>query len=161
MWHPHLFAEREKITPNTKENTMNNMLQLFIGAWLRPWQTMGLVREQPQDSTIKPTVIYIALVGLLSGVIAAAMGYVFPDVRLAASGLPKWSVLSSIALLPLFYLIGSFISAGVVWGVVVGFVRGTANEYKTIYRLMAIPVAFYPVSTLLPGRSPCGESCRH
>jgi hypothetical protein len=128
---------------------MNNMLQLFIGAWLHPWQTMGMVREQPQNSSIKPTVVYIAVVGLISGIIAAVMGYVFPDARLAASGLPKWSVLSSIVLLPLFYLIGSFISSGIVWGVVTGFVNGTAEQFKTIYRLMAVPVAFYPVSTLL------------
>ncbi len=128
---------------------MNNMLQLFIGAWLHPWKTMGLVQEQPQDSSIKPTMAYITLVGLLSGVIAAIMGFVFPDAHLAASGLPAWSVASSIVLLPIFYFIGSFISTGIIWGIVVGFIRGTEAEYKTIYRLMAVPVAFYPVSTLL------------
>lgn len=128
---------------------MNNMLQLFIGAWVRPWDTMRMVREQPQDTSIKPTIAYIVVIGLLSGVIAAVMGFAVPDARLAASGLPQWSVLSSIIILPIFYLIGSFISAGVIWGVVTGFIRGTLPEYKTVYRLMAVPVAFYPISTLL------------
>jgi hypothetical protein len=128
---------------------MNNMLQLFIGAWFRPWDTMRVVKEQPQETSIQPTVIYIVLIGLLSGIIAAVMGFVFPDARLAASGLPKWSVASSVLLLPLFYFVGSFLSAGIVWGIVVGFVRGNGSEYKTIYRLMAVPVAFYPISTLL------------
>lgn len=126
---------------------MNNMLQLFIGAWTHPWKTMEMVREQPQESAIAPAVLYVTFVGVISGLITAVMGYAYPDAQFAASGVSRSFALWSLLLLPLFYIVGSFISSTIVWGIVVGFVRGTIGEYKTIYRLLVIPVAFYPVST--------------
>lgn len=133
---------------------MNNMLQLFIGAWMHPWRTMGMVKEQPQDTSIKPAIVYVVVVGLISGLITGLMGYAYPDPRLLAGGVTRSFALWSILLLPLFYAIGSFISATIVWGIVVGFVRGSMAEYKTIYRLLIVPVAFYPVSTLLAAVPP-------
>jgi hypothetical protein len=51
--------------------------------------------------------------------------------------------------LPNVSFIGSFVGAFIIWGLIDGFLRGTASQYKISYRLLAFLAAFSPVSALL------------
>src|SRR5688572_22837998 len=127
---------------------MNNMLQLFVGAWLHPWTTMRMLKEQPRETSIKPFIVYVVVLGFLAGIVTGMSDYFFPNAAFVASGAPRWFAWLSVPGLPILYLVGSLLSSALVWGVVGGFLRGTLAEYKTVYRIMSVPAAYYLVATL-------------
>jgi hypothetical protein len=123
-----------------------NIVEKFIAAWTRPWAAMLGVKEEGQNASITPAMVFVIVMGVLSGVISAVAGMINPS---AAAGAGKGVIWLSALVVPLVSFIGSFIGAFIIWGLVDGFLRGTTSQYKTAYRILAVLAAFSPVSALL------------
>ncbi|MFN0118380.1 MAG: Yip1 family protein [Elusimicrobiota bacterium] len=125
---------------------MGNIIGKFISAWLKPKAAMEEVKQQGADTSIKPAIIFVLVMGLISGLISAIMGTIFPNPLVAASKATTWL---AVVIVPLVSVLGSFVGAFIIWGLVDGFLKGTASQYKTSYRLLAVLAAFSPLSALL------------
>lgn len=126
---------------------MNSLVSKFMVVWLHPWQAMNQVKEEGEQSSIVPAMIFVLTMGVLSGIITAIFGLVLPSA--AIPGASKATSLLAVIVVPLVSFIGSFIGAFIIWGIVDGILKGTTAEYKTAYRLLALLAAFSPVSALL------------
>jgi hypothetical protein len=126
---------------------MNSIVAKFIGTWLHPWQSMDMLKLEGEDASIKPAMIYIVVLGLISGLITSLYGVFLPSA--AIPGTSKAAAWLALALVPAVSFIGSFIGAFIIWGLVDGWLKGTQAQYKTAYRLLAVLAAFSPVSALL------------
>ena len=126
---------------------MNSIVAKFIGTWLHPWQSMGVLKLEGEDASIKPSMIYIVIMGLISGLITSLYGNFLPSA--AVPGTSKAAAWLALPLVPVVSFIGSFIGAFIIWGLIDGWLKGTCSQYKTSYRLLAILAAFSPISALL------------
>jgi len=126
---------------------MKSILGRFMSMWLHPWATMQGIKEEGEEAGIKFSMIFIVAMGLLSGLLTAVMGTVFPQPGFQGGAMALW--IAAIAV-PILSFIFSFIGAFILWGpFAFGFLKGTLNQYKTCYRLLATLTAFGPVSSLL------------
>lgn len=128
---------------------MNNMIATFLNVLMRPWPTLAGLKAQGAQVTLKPAMLFIVVMGLLSGVISALWGVALPPAPVAAGQLGRWSALLAIPLVPVLTFVLSFIGTFVLWGLVEGFLRGSMVGYKTMYRIFALLAAFSPVSALV------------
>ncbi len=126
---------------------MNSIVAKFIGAWLHPWQSMEYLKVEGEDASIKPAMIYIVVMALLSGLITSLYGVFLPSA--AVPGTSKAAAWLALVLIPVVAFIGSFIGAFIIWGLIDGWLKGTTPQYKTAYRLLAVLAAFSPISALV------------
>lgn len=125
-----------------------NIVGKFISAWTRPFGAMNDVKMEGESASITPSIIFVVVMGLLNGLITAIIGTIKPSAAVAV-GASKAMVWSAVLIMPAVALIGSFIAAFIIWGLIDGVLRGTMPQYKTAYRLLAILAAFSPVTALL------------
>lgn len=126
---------------------MNSLISKFVTVWLHPWDAMGQVRQEGEEAGIGSSMVFIVIMGLISGIITAAVGMVLPPATLGGGS--KAAVWLAVVVVPLVSFIGSFIGAFIIWGLVDGVLKGSSSQYKTAYRLLAVLAAFSPVSALL------------
>jgi hypothetical protein len=126
---------------------MNNLVGKFVSMWTRPADAMRSVKEEGDLVSLAPSMIFIVVMALISGVITAIWGMIVPPPGL--SGGPSGAVWMAALFVPLASFIGSFIGAFIIWGLVDGLLNGTAAQYKLSYRMLALLAAFSPVSALL------------
>lgn len=126
---------------------MNNLIGKFVSMWTNPWGSMQSVKSEGEEVGIGPSIVFILVMGVISGLITAIWGMVQPPAALG--GGPRGMVWMAILFVPLASFIGSFIGALIIWGLVDGLLKGTAGQYKVSYRMLALLAAFSPVSALL------------
>src|SRR5581483_380873 len=126
---------------------MNSIVAKFIGTWFHPWQAMGMLKTEGEDASITPAMVYIVVLGIISGLITSLYGVFLPSA--AIPGTSKAAAWLALALVPAVSFVGSFIGAFIIWGLIDGWLKGTSAQYKTSYRLLAVLAAFSPVSALL------------
>ncbi|MCG3204480.1 MAG: hypothetical protein KCHDKBKB_01195 [Elusimicrobia bacterium] len=126
---------------------MNSIISKFVAVWLHPWQTMESVKQEGENASIGSSMIFVVVMGLLSGIITSVFGMFLPNPALA--GASKAAAWLAAPMVPLVLFISSFISAFFIWALVDGILRGTVPQYKTSYRLWALVSAFSPASSLL------------
>jgi|GEM_PF-4242759 len=125
---------------------MASLLGKFIGMWVRPMDTMASLKAE--DNSIKSSMVFIVVMGILSGIITAVMGMIFPPQNVGET-IPRGAVWLAVVLIPLLSFIGSFIGAFILQTIVVGMLMGTVSHYALAYRLLALLSAYQPVSSLL------------
>jgi hypothetical protein len=126
---------------------MNSLISKFMATWLHPWDAMQSVKQEGETASIVPSMVFIVVIGLLSGVITSILGMFLPAA--AVPGASKAAVWLAVIVVPVVSFIGSFIGAFIIWALVDGVLKGTTPQYKTAYRLLALLAAFSPVSALL------------
>ncbi len=126
---------------------MNSIVSRFMSVWLHPMDAMSGVKQEGDDAGIAPSMIFVVVMGIISGVITSLMGTFISSA--AVPGASKATVWLAALVVPIVSFLGSFIGAFIIWGLVDGVLKGTASEYKTAYRLLALLAAFSPVSALL------------
>ena len=85
--------------------------------------------------------IFIAVMAVVTGVLAAVLSFFFSAVGLRAFGL------GAIIFIPIGALIGAFIGAGILF--VIWKLMGSEQDYEASFRCLAATMAIYPVTTLL------------
>lgn len=85
--------------------------------------------------------VFVAVMGAVSGLIVAILSLISSPVGMFAYGF------LAIIILPIGAIIGSFISAGVLF--VIWKLMGSEHSYETAYRCFAGSMAVYPITTLL------------
>lgn len=134
---------------------MGNILGMFFGAWLRPWQTMEGIRGEGYSegsgisnfvANTKKYMAFVIVMGLLSGLITALVGTFIPPAGAAAGGAFVWL---AVVVVPLVSFIGSFLGALIIWALVDGLLSGKASGYAMSYKLIAVLAAFSPISAIL------------
>jgi len=128
---------------------MNNLMGKFVSIWLHPWQTLQGLKQENQDASIKPSMIFLVIMFLVSGIAAAIWGFIVPPEPVISGEIPKWSVFLAIPVFPIFFFLVSFVGTFFLWVLDSGFLKGSSSDYKTLYRLMALMSAFAPVNALL------------
>jgi Yip1 domain len=128
---------------------MNSIVGKFLSAWLHPWDTMANVREEGEAASIKSSMIFIVVMGLLAGLVSAIVGTVTPQQAVNGQLIPKAMMWLAVVIVPLASLLGSFLGTLILWAIVFGLLKGSLGQYKTTYRLLAVLAAFSPVSAIL------------
>lgn len=128
---------------------MNSLVGKFMSAWLHPAQSMEAVKSEGESASIKSSVIFVVVMALIAGLITTVIGLVSPAPVVNGQAVPKYMMALAIVLVPLASLIGSFVAAFILWILIAGLLKGTGDQYKTTYRMLAVLAAFSPVSTLL------------
>jgi len=126
---------------------MNSLVSKFMAVWLHPCQAMTAVKDEGEDAGIVSSMIFVVLMGLLSGIITSVLAMVVPAA--AVPGTSKAMAWLAVLVVPVVSFLGSFIGAFIIWGLVDGVLKGSSPQYKTAYRLLALLAAFSPVSALL------------
>jgi hypothetical protein len=126
---------------------MNSIVAKFIGTLLHPWQSMDALKLEGEDASLTPSMIFILVMAVISGLITSIYGTVLPSA--AIPGTSKAAVWLAVVLVPVVAFIGSFIGAFIIWGLIDGWLKGTASQYKTSYRILALLATFSPISALL------------
>ncbi len=127
---------------------MNSIISRFVAMWARPFGVMNDVKMEGEDASIKPYIVFIVVMGLVSGLISAIEGMFVPGAAAAAGG-SKATVWLAVLVMPLVSFVGSFIAAFLIWWLTDGVLQGTKSQYKTAYRILAVLAAFTPIATLL------------
>ena len=77
---------------------MGNLVGMFLGAWFRPWATMEAIRaegytESPGGgglggllNNIKKYMMFVIVMGLISGIVTAVVGMFLPIIQLSTGG---------------------------------------------------------------------------
>jgi hypothetical protein len=128
---------------------MGNIVNKMLGVLLHPWESMGVVKSEGDGVGLKPSILFIVIVGVVSGVISSIWGFILPPPPVAAGEVSRWSILLAIPLVPLISFLLSFVGAFILWGLVLGFLKGSSADYRTMYRLFALLSAFSPLNALL------------
>ena len=128
---------------------MGNLISRFVSVLVNPWGAMRAVKAEGDTASIKPYVLYVAVIGLLSGVISAVMGSIIQPEMVRIGQMPAWTVWIAVAQVPIVLVISSFLNALIVWGIINGLLQGTGAQYKTTFRVLALPVTFSPLAALL------------
>lgn len=128
---------------------MGNILGTFLGVLLSPIAQLRRLKEEGESVGIKSSVIFVLVMGVISGLLTAIIGMFVEPAAIASGQIPKASLWLAVVLVPLFSLLGCFISAFFFWGITDGLFKGSMDQYKTTVRLLALPSAYYPISALL------------
>lgn len=128
---------------------MGNIIGKFINVWIHPVASMAAVKEEGEDASIKPALLFIAVLSVLTGIITAIIAMISPPPVVAAGQAPKWLAWANIVLYPLFTIVGSFVFAFLLWILVFGIRAGTMAQYKLSFRMLALLAAFWPIAALL------------
>lgn len=126
-----------------------NIIGKFVGMWTSPWKSIETLKSEGLDASIKPSLTFVVIMGLLAGIVTAIIGAFSPAPIVAGEIMPKWLVWLSIVIVPIASLIGSFLGAFLVWALVTGLLFGNATQYKSIYRILAALSAFSPVTAAI------------
>lgn len=126
---------------------MMSMVNRFISVWVRPFDALREIKENGAASGFWSTVVYVLILGVISGLISATMGIVFwtPN-PYGYTKAQMW--LAAFSGITISTLLTSFIVAGAIWGLVFGFLNSQWPQYKLSYLLFAAFVAFSPASAL-------------
>jgi len=134
---------------------MGNLVGMFLGAWFKPWATMEAIRAEGYAETpggggisgllanIKKYMLFVIVMGLISGIITAVVGMVLPPAGGAGNRAYVWL---AVAVVPIVSFIGSFLGALIIWALVDGLLSGKMSEYGLSYKLIAVLAAFSPIS---------------
>jgi hypothetical protein len=134
---------------------MGNLVGMFLGAWFRPWATMEAIRAEGYTETpgsgglsglfsnIRKYMMFVIVMGLVSGIITAAVGMVVPPAGAAGTRAYVWL---AVLVVPLVSFIGSFLGALIIWALVDGLLSGKMAGYGLSYKLIAVLAAFSPIS---------------
>ncbi len=135
---------------------MGNLVGMFFGAWFRPWATMEGIKNEGYSeggtgvsnffANIKQYMMFVIVMGLVSGVITALVGTFLPPA--GASG-NKAFVWLAVAVVPTVSFLGSFLGALIIWALVDGLLAGKVSGYGLSYKLIAVLAAFSPISAAL------------
>ncbi len=128
---------------------MNSFIGTFVSVLLHPCKSMEGIKVQGQEVSLKSAMIFVAIMGLVSGIISTIWGFIIPPPQVASGAVSKMSLLLAIPLVPLVSFLLSFVGAFILWGLVHGLLKGTSSEYKTTYRIFALLAAFSPLNSLL------------
>lgn len=103
---------------------------------------VAFYQTMPKTGGFANPVIFVAVMAFASGVIAAILSL------LGVGQLGGMAMgLSSIILMPIFAVIGSFIGAAILF--VIWKLMGSPESYETAYRCLAFGTAIYPIITIL------------
>ncbi len=134
---------------------MGNLVGMFLGAWFRPWATMDAIRAEGYTETpggggiagllsnIRKYMMFVIVMGLISGIVTAAVGMFVPPAGAAGTRAYVWL---AVLIVPLVSFIGSFLGALIIWALVDGLLSGKMSGYGLSYKLIAVLAAFSPIS---------------
>src|SRR5690349_14482200 len=128
---------------------MNSLISKFMAVWLHPWQAMENVKTQGYQenvgffANIKPSMLFVFVMGLVSGIISAIGITLHPPVGPQPT---KAMIALTVLLIP---IISSFIASFFFWLVVNGILKGRVSEYGLTYHVVALITAFSPLAALL------------
>jgi hypothetical protein len=120
---------------------MQNYVSIMKNVLFAPKSYFPSFKYGAGQQSVGKSVGIITVMSLVGGAIAAILGLIFP----APIG-SRWVALGAIVFYPVAGILGSFISAGIVWLIVRAL--GVKPTYKTVFSLMAVLAAFMPVSAL-------------
>src|SRR5262245_58708321 len=109
---------------------MNSLVNKFVTVLIHPWQAMEEVKTEGEASNIKSAMIFVLVMGLISGIITTVWGLIIPPPQVAGGGVSKWSILIATPLVPIVSFLLSFVGAFILWGFVHGLLKGSMMEYK-------------------------------
>jgi len=136
---------------------MGNIVGLFLGAWFKPWATMEAIKSEGYSETTgtgvanfvancKKYMLFVIVMGLVSGVITALVGTFLPPAGAAGNKAFVWL---AVLVVPLVSFLGSFLGALIIWALVDGLLSGKGSGYGLSYKLIAVLAAFSPISAAL------------
>ena len=120
---------------------MQSYMSIVKGVLLSPKGYFASFKNEAGQQSFGKSVAFIAVMSLIGGTIAAILGVIFP----APVG-SRWVALGAIIFYPVAGVIGSFISAGVVW--LIARALGAKPTYQAVFSLMAVLAAFMPISAI-------------
>ncbi len=127
---------------------MTSLVGTFMSAWVRPWSALNEIKQQNASPTLKPYMMFVVVMGIVNGIIAAIVTSMQPAAALAP--IPKvWAIVAVLVLVPVLAFVFSFIGAFFLWMFVDGAVTGTAENYRAMYRISALVSAFSPVTAIV------------
>lgn len=116
---------------------INDIINKVVALFTKP---AAFFKEMPKTGGYVEPLIFVAIMGLLAGVVAAILSIV---------GLQPGGVgvgISLIILMPVFMVIGSFIGAGILF--LIWKLMGSNENYETAYRCIAYISVFSPISVI-------------
>jgi len=120
---------------------MERYVAIFKGVLFTPKSFYQSFKKEANQQSIGQSIGFIVIISLVGGILSAVIGIAFPNPRVS-----RWIALFAIIFLPIASIIGSFISAGVVW--VICRILGSKPSYAVVFALMAALAAFMPLSVL-------------
>src|ERR1044071_4264925 len=136
---------------------MNSLINKFVSVLIHPWASMETVKSEGEAASLKSSMIFVIVMGLVSGVLTSIWGFVVPPSQVSSGEVTKLSLLLAIPLVPIVSFLLSFVGTFILWGLVHGLLKGTLGEYKTIYRIFALLAAFSPINSILAPIPKVGE----
>ncbi len=128
---------------------MNSFIGTFISVLFQPSRSMEGIKAQGQEASIKQAMIFVVIMGIISGIISTVWGFIVPPPQVTSGAVSKASLLLAIPLVPIVSFVLSFLGTFILWGLVHGLLKGSIAEYKTTYRIFALLAAFSPINSLL------------
>jgi len=129
---------------------MGNLIGNVFTVLLKPGAALKNLSDEGEGAGIISSLIFIAVLSVVSGLIASLIGMFIPPLPVTQGVFGKGGMwLLYMVVGPLLILAGSFASAFFLWGITDGFFKGTLPQYKLTYRLLALTAAFYPLSALI------------
>jgi hypothetical protein len=116
-------------------------MSVMKGVLFTPKTFFTTFKNEANQQPIGQSAVFILVMSLIGGAIAAGLGLAFP----APIG-NRWVALGAVIFYPIAGVLGSFLSAGVVWLIVRAL--GVKPTYQTVFALMAALAAFMPLSAL-------------
>lgn len=101
----------------------------------------GYFQTMPKTGGYANPVIFVAVMGALTGLVTAVLSIFDSAAGMLAAGL------GAIILMPIFAVIGSFIGAAILF--VIWKLMGSGENYETAYRCQSSATAIYPVVALV------------
>lgn len=96
---------------------MNVLIGKFINVWLHPWATARSVKTEGADAKLGPSMIFIVAMALVSGLLSAIMGHVFPQTMATGQLVPKAVNWLMVVIVPVVSFVGSFLGALILLGI--------------------------------------------
>lgn len=116
---------------------INDIINKVVAIFTKP---AAFFKEMPKTGGYVEPLIFVAIMGLLAGVVAAILSIVGLMPGGAGAGI------SLIIIMPIAMIIGSFIGAGIMF--VIWKLMGSNENYETAYRCIAYISVFSPISVI-------------
>ena len=97
-------------------------------------------------ANIKKYMMFVIVMGLVSGIITAVVGMFLPPAGATGTRAYVWL---AVAVVPIVSFVGSFLGAIIIWALVDGLLSGKMSEYGLSYKLIAVLAAFSPISAIV------------